>query len=209
MTRIRFEGSRADQPASQPGPPGSPAGPILPRYDARVAIPSPREAIRILDEGHTAVRRLVEGLSVDEWLRPNVIGGDWSAKDLLAHLAEWERYALQALAEWRRGERPWVESLFEAGAVDQQNAEAVARSRERTLEEVRAGAEEVHRDLLLALELVPEEGWRSKAPYPTTRRTTLGALLAAVLGAPRRPFGHAYAHLPDLEAYVASLRTRA
>jgi len=174
-----------------------------------VAIPSPREAIRILDEGHTAVRRLVEGLSVDEWLRPNVIGGDWSAKDLLAHLAEWERYALQALAEWRRGERPWVESLFEAGAVDQQNAEAVARSRERTLEEVRAGAEEVHRDLLLALELVPEEGWRSKAPYPTTRRTTLGALLAAVLGAPRRPFGHAYAHLPDLEAYVASLRTRA
>ncbi len=28
-------------------------------------------------------------------------------------------------------------------------------------------------------------------------------LLGSVMGAPKRPFGHAFAHLPDLEAFVS------
>jgi hypothetical protein len=171
-----------------------------------VPVPGREEAIRTLDEGHRAVRALVEDLPVDAWVRPGTIGdGDWSAKDLVAHLTEWDRYALQTLDEWRRGVRPWVEYLFEAGAVDRQNAEAVARERDRPLPEVREKAEEVHRELLLELELLTDEEWRARAPYPTERRRTLGALLGSVLGAPRRPFGHAFAHLPDLEAYVRSV----
>lgn len=171
-----------------------------------VPVPGRDEAIRTLDEGHRAVGALVRELSVDAWIRPATIGGgDWSAKDLVAHLTEWERYALQTLDEWRRGVRPWVEFLFEAGGVDQQNAEAVARERDRPLGEVRTLAERVHRELLLELELLGDEEWRAKAAYLGERRRTLGALLGSVLGAPGQPFGHAFAHLPDLEAYVRSL----
>ena len=56
----------------------------------------------------------------------------------------------------------------------------------------------------LGIHVGPEE-WEGKAFYETERRTRLGTLLCAVTGAPKRPFGHAFAHLSDLEAYVSSL----
>jgi hypothetical protein len=48
--------------------------------------------------------------------------------------------------------------------------------------------------------------WHSKAPYRTERRAWLGMMLGSITGAPRRAFGHAFAHLPDLEQYVSALR---
>jgi hypothetical protein len=169
-----------------------------------VTQPSRREAIATLEEGHRSVSALLERLPDDRATAPGTIGGgEWSAKDLLGHLASWEEHALQALEEWRRGERPWVEDAFRSSSeVDRVNARTVAAKAPWSLGEVRADADRTHRALVDAIESMTDEEWNQKAPYPTERRSRLGNLLGSVTGAPRRPFGHAFVHMDDLRAYV-------
>lgn len=71
--------------------------------------------------------------------------------------------------------------------------------------QLRDAARATHGSLIGAIRAMSDEEWAAKAPYPTERRTTLGALLASVTGAKRGPFAHAFDHLPDLEVYVSSL----
>jgi hypothetical protein len=168
---------------------------------------SPEEAMAVLAEGDAAVGALLAKLTDEQMDVPGSIGGgEWSAKDLLAHLAFWERLALEALDDWRGGRKPGVEAVFEGGAegVDEANAGNHARWRSEPVSAVRAEAREVHERLARAIAAATDE-WRAKAFYETARRQTLGELLGGVVGAPKRPFGHAFAHLPDLETYVGML----
>ena len=173
-----------------------------------MAQPSPEEAIRTLDDGRRQVLELVARLSDEQVERTATIGGgDWSAKDLVAHLEVWEAIALQALQEWRTGTIPAIEEVFAKNAegVDALNAERVQAKRALTISEVSTQATDTHRELIEELSHIGPEEWEGQAFYETKRRTRLGTLLGAITGAPKRPFGHAFAHLPDLEAYVSSL----
>jgi len=173
-----------------------------------MALPTRDEAIQTLDEGREQVDVLFGRLSDDQASRPSTIGGgDWSAKDLVAHLETWEAIALQTIGEWRDGVVPSIEETFAKGAdgVDALNAERYDAKLALTPSEVATQAGETHRALLDEIRHMDDEEWASKAFYETERRTRLGQLLAGVLGAPKRPFGHAFAHLPDLQAYVESI----
>jgi hypothetical protein len=173
-----------------------------------VAQPTPAEAVRTLDEGYRSSAALFARLSVEQLERLAMIGdGDWSARDLMAHLEVWEALALQALQEWRNATRPSVEDIFAKGAdgVDALNAERVQAKRGLSLDETRIQAADTHRELIEELSHMGDDEWNAKAFYETERRTTLGNLLGSITGASKRPFGHAFAHLPDLESYVASL----
>ncbi len=166
------------------------------------------EAIATLEDGHGRVRDLLAGRPERKLTRAGTIGGgDWSAKDLIAHLCWWEEIALRSLEEWRAGGRPWIEEVFVGGAegIDRINAEDMERKTALSLQQVRSLAEDVHRRLVTAIRDTGDEQWTAKARYEAPRRDRLGELLGSVLGAPKRPFGHAFAHLPDLQAFVASL----
>jgi hypothetical protein len=170
--------------------------------------PTPTGAVRTLEEGNQAVTELSSGLTDEQLGQPATIGdGDWSARDLLAHLEVWEALALQSLQEWRNATRPFIEDVFAKGAdgIDELNSERVQAKRGLSLDEVRIQCADTHRELIEELSHMGDEEWSAKAFYDTERRTTLGNLLGSVTGAPKRPFGHAFAHLPDLEAYCASL----
>jgi hypothetical protein len=179
-----------------------------------MAGPTREEAVRTLEGGHARVQLLVSGVSDEDLTRLATIGGgDWSAKDLLGHLATWEELALRTLREFQGGETPWIEAddgPFSAPGtvkVDAFNARTVAEKQQQSLGEVRSGAERTHRELIDAIQAMSDEQWTAKAFYPTSsnRRQRLVTLLGSVLGAPQRPFGHAFAHVPDLEAYTSSL----
>jgi hypothetical protein len=125
----------------------------------------------------------------------------------MAHLEVWEALALQSLQEWRNATKPAIEDVFAKGSdgIDALNAERVQAKRGLSLDEVRIQAADTHRELIDELSHMDDEEWEAKAFYETERRSTLGNLLGSITGASKQPFGHAFAHLPDLEAYVSSL----
>jgi len=173
-----------------------------------VALPTRDRAVDVLEEGRAAVGGLYDSLTDDQAARPATIGGgDWSAKDLVAHLETWEAIALQTIEEWRDGVVPSIEEAFAKGpeGIDALNAEWHEAKLALTPSEVRTQASQTHRQLLEEIRHMDDAEWTTKAFYETAQRQRLGQVLAAVLGAPKRPFGHAFAHLPDLRAYVESL----
>jgi hypothetical protein len=177
-----------------------------------MAVPTKDEALATLREGDERLRELFDMLTLEQFAAPATIGGgDWSAADLAAHIGTWEELALEALEAWRAGRKPRVEQeVFGVdGGIDRFNDEAVARKRAADPAGVRRQAGATHADLVKAIETMPEDQWRSKVPYEADKRTDLAALLGSIIGAPQRPFGHAFAHLPDLTAYVASVSAQA
>ena len=168
---------------------------------------SREEAVRTLQESHAAIYDRLARLSEEQLGRPGTIG-EWSAGDLVGHLAFWEELALDAIAAWYEGRMPRAEEIFSRRGIDDANAEDVARKRERSLEEVRRAAEETHRDLLDQLAGLSNDEWQSEPPYESDRPRPLGERLGGILGAPKRPFGHAFAHVEDLDAYLASADRR-
>jgi hypothetical protein len=100
-----------------------------------------------------------------------------------------------------------IEETFTGGGVNALNAWNEKRKASWPAEQVRAQSKDVHQRLVGQIEGMDDEQWRSKATFETERRKRLVTELGSVLGAPKRPFGHAFAHLGDLEAYVQSVRT--
>ena len=180
-----------------------------------MAIVGRLEALARLREGQERMDALLARLKGKELTRPATIGsGDWSAKDLIGHIATWEELAVGSIRAFESHRTPWPErkggvfSAATSGKISAFNARTVGQKRGLSLREVKAAARRTHQELLSSIESLSDEDWKAKAFYPTpnNRRRTLAALLGAVLAANTGPFCHNLDHLPDLEAYVRSSR---
>jgi hypothetical protein len=97
----------------------------------------------------------LEGLSEGELTREAIVG-EWTARDLMAHVTTWEEETLKLLPEILAGRRtPKYSTLY--GGVDAFNAQSHERKRRLGLEEVRQQMEETHGRLVGYLESVAEE----------------------------------------------------
>jgi len=168
------------------------------------------DALATIEEGQARLDELLGRLSEEDLTRPATIGGgDWSAKDLVGHIAFWEEVALAVIDSWRRDAGLNLAEAFAPGGTDGMNAWNQERMARWSLQRLQRDARRTHRRLVKEIEGLSDEDWRSSMPVTASRRARLGTRLGGVLGAPQRPFGHAFAHIPDLEAYVASLRRSA
>src|SRR5436309_15894077 len=115
-----------------------------------MATPSRHEAMSTLREGQEQLDELLARLSEEDLVKPGTIGGgDWSAKDLIGHVAFWEEIAIDALADWRAGRRSSVEEAFaREGGVDELNARSQESTRQQGLPEVREQARRAY-DLVI------------------------------------------------------------
>jgi len=71
-------------------------------------MPKPISKAQAIDKLETERRRLEQNLAPlneNDMLRPGVVG-EWSVKDVLAHLASWEQFFLDWYAADQRGEMP-------------------------------------------------------------------------------------------------------
>lgn len=66
---------------------------------------SKTELLNAIVQERQALERLLAGLSPEQMLLPGALG-EWSVKDVLAHLVEWEQMFLGWLAAGQRGETP-------------------------------------------------------------------------------------------------------
>jgi len=95
------------------------------------------------------------GLSDAEMLRPGV-QGQWSVRDILAHVTTWEEEALRHLPLILRGGRaPRYSTRY--GGIDAFNALTTEQKRGLPLAEVRRQLDAVHQQLMEFVDALPEE----------------------------------------------------
>ncbi len=99
-----------------------------------------------LDTAWTAFKESYAGLTETQLLEPGVTG-DWSARDIIAHVTTWEEEALKHLPLIIAGGRPPRYSTA-YGGIDAFNAQTTERKRGLSLADVRRQQEEIHRRLV-------------------------------------------------------------
>jgi hypothetical protein len=176
---------------------------LPPRYDADVI--GREDAIRLLEEQHAEVATLLAALDDGAFVRRGTIGGgEWSAKDLALHLGSWERFALEVLERFGRGERPSIEDAFgQDGATDRLNEGEVNLHLDVEPGEARARFEEHHRRVVEAIAALDDAAWAAEYPFDPDD-ATVSDRVGSLLGSDAGGFTHATAHLEDLRGYVAS-----
>jgi hypothetical protein len=95
------------------------------------------------------------GLPEAQMVESGVVG-DWSVKDVLAHVTTWEEEALKHLPHILVGETPPRYSVT-YGGLDAFNALMTARKRELPLDEVLRQLDETHGWLVAYIRDAPEE----------------------------------------------------
>jgi hypothetical protein len=165
------------------------------------------DAVRLLAEQHAELAALFAELDEDAFVRRGTIGGgDWSAKDLAAHMGIWEAFAVEAMDAFGRGERPAFEDRFtDPGGGDRVNDEGVRRFLDTPASNVLERFDDLHRRVVSAIGATSDEGWTDDYPFDPEDRM-LGDRVGSLLGSEAGGFTHASAHLPDLRAYVVATR---
>jgi hypothetical protein len=136
--------------------------------------------------------------------RGTIGGGEWSAKDLLGHLAFWEEICLIQLDAWWKDELLRMDERFAPGGVDAVNAWNERRKLRWSAARVRSDADTTHHRLLAAIEGLTDAEWRSIVPLPIAQRMTLGTRLGRLAGGKSGPFHHVRDHLAELDAATAT-----
>jgi hypothetical protein len=112
------------------------------------------QLLKKLDLAWSEVKESYAGLSDSQVTEPGVTG-DWSVKDILAHLTTWEEEALQYLPLITKGRRP--PQYITYGGIDAFNAQTTEQKRDHSLHGVLRQLDETHYRLIGYLQSVPEE----------------------------------------------------
>lgn len=98
------------------------------------------------------------------WLTEPGVAGEWSVKDLLAHVTWWEEEALMHLPLIIAGGQPPRYSVA-YGGIDAFNARMWEERRNLPLTNVLTHLDETHRRLVAFLQNVPEEQFRRETRF--------------------------------------------
>jgi hypothetical protein len=108
-----------------------------------------------LDAAWVEFQESYAGLSDEQLLKPGVTG-NWSVRDLIAHVRWWEEEALKHLPLILEGGRPprYSETY---GGIDAFNALMTEQKRDLSLADLRGQCEDTHRRLVNYIQGVPPE----------------------------------------------------
>jgi hypothetical protein len=113
------------------------------------------QLLKRLDQAWQAFQASYAGLSDAELMEPGVIG-DWSVKDIIAHVTGWEQEALTHLPLILDGGKPPRYSVT-YGGIDAFNAQMMEQKRPLSLSEVLRQQDDTHRRLIDFIQSVPED----------------------------------------------------
>src|SRR6266851_5464996 len=116
-----------------------------------------------LDLAWTGLEASCAGLSEAQLAEPGVTG-DWSVKDVLAHVSTWEGEALKYLPLILAGGRPPRYST-QYGGIDAFNAQIMEQKRGLSAAEVRAQLDETHRRLRDFVLSAPDETFTQETRF--------------------------------------------
>jgi hypothetical protein len=111
-----------------------------------------QDLVAALHRSHDQLRAVIDTFSDDELALP--AQGDWTRRDLVAHLEWWERNSSHIVASLRAGRDPYPSD--EPFNVDDRNARTFEENRGRSAADVRAGEAAAWEDLVEAIEAASE-----------------------------------------------------
>lgn len=141
-----------------------------------------------LDNAWTELKDSYAGLSTAHMTEPGVVG-DWSVKDILAHVTTWEEEALKHLPHILAGEKPPRYSVT-YGGIDAFNALMTEQKRALPLVEILRQMDETHVRLVTYVQNAPEQQFTTETRF--RRRIRLDT----------------YSHYPIHAKMIAEWRTR-
>lgn len=116
-----------------------------------------------IERAWTAFRDAYAGIPEANLIQPGVTG-DWSVKDILAHVSWWEQETLKYLPIILEGGRPprYVDMY---GGIDAFNAQMTELKRGLSLAEVARQLDETHHRLIEYVQAVPEEQFATETRF--------------------------------------------
>ena len=122
-----------------------------------------------------ALEEFLATLTPEQMIQPGLLG-DWSAKDVLAHLYEWEQMVLGWLASSQRGENPHVPAEgFKWSQLPALNEVIREKHSARSLEEILSLFRDSYQKVTQTIENLPEDILFTPGLYPWMNKNTLGA----------------------------------
>ena len=114
-----------------------------------------QQLLNKLEQAWAAFKTSYTGLTDEQMEAPGVMG-EWSVKDILAHVNSWEKEALKYLPLILQGSRPpRYADLY--GGIDAFNAQMAAQARGSSLSEVLKELDDTHARLVDYVNNAPEE----------------------------------------------------
>ena len=155
------------------------------------------ELSALIRETSTRMELLLAQLSVAEINQPGAVGV-WSVKDVLAHIAYWERYQVNILQAAARGETP---ALVADDETERNNASVVAQYYQRSLSAVIADWQQAREDLIEAIEDLDDEDLNDPNRFPWSAGRSL---LDRIDG---NSFGHEQEHIEQIRAWMSGVQS--
>jgi hypothetical protein len=149
-------------------------------------------AIRRMDRTRTATLSFLKRLPEEAIVRPRT-QGDWSIKDILAHIAAWEEEGAKRLALIRRGRAERVHFYDDMSEADRFNTRVVAAAARLSPRAMLSRLERARRHLVQELRKLPPSALRD----PSHRYPVVGWL-------PEFAWTHEQGHLADIKAWWAT-----
>jgi uncharacterized protein (TIGR03083 family) len=144
----------------------------------------------------TRLELLLAQLSVEQINQPGAVGA-WSVKDVLAHLANWQRYAAALITAAMRGDTP---DLVGDDATERSNASVVAQYYQRPLSGVIAEWQAAREDLLDQLDLLSDDDLSDPERFAWSAGRSL---LEHISGS---SYDHEQEHIEQIRAWMAENR---
>jgi nicotinamidase-related amidase len=146
----------------------------------------PTNKQELLDEAqkeYEALTKQVAGFTPEELVRPGVIG-EWSIKDILAHLLEWQRMFMGWYEAGLRGEKPATPAkVYNWSELPALNQDIYERYKDARLDTIRSQLEASHKHLLDVAGSLSEEELFTPGRHKWTSISTLASYVDANTGA--------------------------
>ncbi len=145
--------------------------------------------------------RLIDAVeSNPEEQREDAILGDWTVKDIVAHVGAWDRALTQAIDEMLAGQVPGFHASGKSD--DEFNAEVVERTRSASFDEVFAETRQAYEALLARIEAVSEEDWVRETDHRWRRGHPI--TVASLFGYTYNDQTHYAGHALEIEGWLTA-----
>jgi hypothetical protein len=135
---------------------------------------SKTDLLQAIEKERGALEAQLEILIPEQMTVPGIVG-EWSVKDVLAHLIEWEQMVLGWHAAGLRGETPELPAPgFKWNQTPALNQHIYEKHRDRHLDDVLAQFQASHKEILGVIQNLSNDELFTAGRFAWTKKNTLG-----------------------------------